>query len=127
MKRQSSLARISVANAEYFAFHGVREEERSLGGRYQVDVDVWFDPVKVSVSDDLSDTVNYEDLLFIVNEYMNGENCELIETLASDIASGILDRMEIVRQVTIRVRKLSVPIQQILDHVETEITLVREA
>ena len=74
MKRNSSLARISVSNAEYFAFHGVREEERNLGGRYQVDVDVWFDPVKVSVSDDLSDTVNYEDLLFIVNEYMNGES-----------------------------------------------------
>jgi dihydroneopterin aldolase len=127
MKRQSTLARISVANAEFFAFHGVREEERSLGGRYQVDVDVWFDPVKVSVSDDLGDTVNYEDLLFVVNEYMNGESCELIETLASDIASGILDRMEIVRQVTIRVRKLSVPIQQVLDHVETEITLVRES
>lgn len=127
MKRQTTLTRLSIANAEFYAFHGVREEERSLGGRYQVDVDAWFDTVKAVVSDDISDTVNYEELLFIVNEHINGEPCELIETLAFDMASSIIDRFDTIRQVTIRVRKVSVPIQQVLDFVETEITVSHEA
>ncbi|MCX6140484.1 MAG: dihydroneopterin aldolase [Candidatus Kapabacteria bacterium] len=126
MKRQITLTRLSISNADYFAFHGVREEERNLGGRYQVDVDVWYDTMKAVVSDDLSDTVNYEELLFLVNEHMSGEPCELIETLSYDIASAIIDRFPAVRQTTTRVRKLSVPIQQVLDHVEAEVTVVRE-
>ncbi|MBC8124537.1 MAG: dihydroneopterin aldolase [Candidatus Kapabacteria bacterium] len=126
MKRQTTLTRLSIDNAEFFAFHGVREEERNLGGRYQVDVDVWYDTTKAVMSDDLSDTVNYEELLFLVNEHMSGEPCELIETLSYDIASAIIDRFTVVRQTTVRVRKLSVPIQQILDHVEAEVSVVRE-
>ncbi|MBK6291913.1 MAG: dihydroneopterin aldolase [Ignavibacteria bacterium] len=126
MKRQTTLTRLSIVNAEFFAFHGVREEERNLGGRFQVDVDVWYDTMKVVVSDDLSDTVNYEEVLFLVNEHMNGEPCELIETLSFDMASAIIDRFVAVRQTTVRVRKLNVPIQQVLDHVEAEITVVRE-
>ncbi|HLP28119.1 MAG TPA: dihydroneopterin aldolase [Candidatus Didemnitutus sp.] len=127
MKRQTTLTRLSIVNAEFFAFHGVREEERDLGGRYQVDVDVWYDTMKAVVSDDLSDTVNYEEVLFLVNEHMNGESCELIETLSFDMASAIIDRFAAVRQTTVRVRKLNVPIQQVLDHVEAEITVGREA
>ncbi len=126
MKRQITLTRLSIDSAEFFAFHGVREEERSLGGRFQVDVDVWYDTMKAVVSDDVSDTVNYEEVLFLVNEHMNGESCELIETLAFDMASAIIDRFTSVRQCTVRVRKFNVPIQQILDHVETEITVTRE-
>ncbi len=127
MKRQTNLTRVSVVNAEFYAFHGVRDEERSLGGRYQVDVDVWYDTVKAVVSDDVGDSVNYEEILFIVNEHMNGEPCELIETLAFDMASSIIDRFAAIRQSTVRVRKVSVPIQQVLDYVETEITVSHEA
>lgn len=127
MKRQITLTRLSIVNAEFFAFHGVREEERNLGGKFQVDVDVLYDTKKAVVSDDLSDTVNYEEVLYLVNECMNGESCELIETLAFDIASAVIDRFALIRQSTVRVRKLNVPIQQVLDYVEAEISVVREA
>jgi len=126
MKRQTALTRLSVVNAEFFAFHGVREEERNLGGRYQVDVDVWYDTTQVVVNDDLSDAVNYEEVLYLVNEHMSGESCELIETLAFDIASAIVDRFTAVRQSTIRVRKLNIPVQHVLDHVEAEVTVTHE-
>ena len=126
MKRSTALTRISVTNADFYGYHGVREEEKSLGGRYQVDIDVWCDTVKAVVSDDISDSVNYEELLYIANEVMTGEPCELIETLAYDICSGVMDRFAQVKQATIRVRKLSVPIQAVFEYVETEITITRE-
>lgn len=126
MKRQTTLTRLSVINAEYFAFHGVREEERNLGGRYQIDVDVWYDAMQAVVSDNVSDSVNYEEILYLVNEHVNGEPCELIETLSFDIASAIMDRFPSVRKATTRVRKLSVPIQQVLNYVEAEVTVGHE-
>lgn len=126
MKSNTALTRISVTNAEFYGYHGVREEERNLGGRYQVDIDVWCDTVKAVVSDDIGDSVNYEELVFIANEVMTGEPSELIETLAYDIASGIIDKFAQVHQTIVRVRKLSVPIQAVFDYVETEITIVRE-
>jgi 7,8-dihydroneopterin aldolase/epimerase/oxygenase len=115
MARQESLTRISIVNAEYFAYHGVRPAEKSLGGRFQVDVDIFYNATSAVVSDNINDTVNYEEVLFFVNE-----------VVCYDIATGLLDRFEAARQVTARVRKLNVPIQQLMDYVESEFTAVRE-
>lgn len=124
---KSLLARLTIDNAEFYAYHGVRPEEQRLGGRYQVDVDIYYDARKAVVSDNLNDTVNYQEVLFLVNEHMNGdETYELIETLAFDIASSVMERFALVDHVTVRIRKISVPVQHILDHVEAEITIMRE-
>lgn len=124
---KSLLARLSIDNAEFYAYHGVRPEEQRLGGRYQVDVDIYYDARKAVVSDNLNDTVNYEEVLFLVNEHVAGEETyELVETLAFDIASSVVERFAMVAQVTVRVRKLAVPVQHILDFVEAEITVMRE-
>lgn len=127
MNSPARSARLSIVNADFFAFHGAREEERSLGGRYQVDVDVEYDASAAVISDDLSDTVNYEEILFTVNEHMNGEPYELIETMAFDIATAVIEQFASVQSVTVRVRKLNVPLQQVLDYVEAEITANRDS
>jgi dihydroneopterin aldolase len=114
MARKSSLTRVSIVNAEFFGHHGVREEEKALGGRYQVDADVYYDATIAALNDAITDAIDYEQLLY------------LIETLATDIASEILDRYEKVQQVTIRIRKLSLPIQTIIECVEAEYSAVRE-
>jgi len=126
MARQESLTRISISNAEYFAYHGVRPEERTLGGRYQVDLDLYYNATAAVVSDNINDTINYEEVLFVIGEHMNTDDpYELIETLAHDIASEILDRFAQARKATVRVRKLNVPIQQVLGFVEAEVTAAR--
>ncbi|MBN9400836.1 MAG: dihydroneopterin aldolase ['Candidatus Kapabacteria' thiocyanatum] len=126
MARHVALTRLSISNAEFYAFHGVRNEEQQLGGRYQVDVDLFYNATQAVVSDNLNDTINYEEVLFIVNEHMNGEPYDLIETIAYDVATAILDRFGTIHQATVRVRKMNVPIQQIIDYVEAEYSVVRE-
>ncbi|NQW28981.1 MAG: dihydroneopterin aldolase [Ignavibacteria bacterium] len=127
MKKHAANTRLSLCNAEFYAFHGVREEERTMGGRYQVDVDIIYDASSAVVSDILTDTVNYEEILYIVNEHMSGEPCELIESLAYDIGTTIVERFLTVKHASVRVRKLNVPIQQVLDYVEAEITIGRDS
>lgn len=125
MKHFAKHTRLSIVSAEFFAYHGARKEEHTLGGRYQVDADVEFDASDAVVSDDLSDTVNYEEILFRINEHMNGEPYDLIETLAFDIAASVLEQFDRVHAVTIRIRKMNVPIQEIIDCVECEVTVRR--
>jgi dihydroneopterin aldolase len=117
--------RLALNNIEYYAYHGVHHEERRQGARYQVDCEVEYDATRAVVSDDLSDALNYEDVLFRINEHMNGEPYELIETLCFDIAVSIVESFTQVQSATIRVRKLHAPVQQVLDCVEAEITVQR--
>ena len=127
MQSFARTTRLTITGAEYYGYHGVRKEERSLGGRYQVDVDIVYDASKAVMSDDVSDTLNYEEVLFRIREHMNGdEPYDLIETLTFDIASSIIDTFSIAQSVTVRVRKLTVPVQQVLDNVQAEITLHRK-
>lgn len=125
MNSNASETRLVLSNIEFYAYHGVLTEERRNGARYQVDCEVEYDATKAVVSDDLSDALNYEELLFRINEYMNGEPYDLIETLAYDIATAIVESFNQVNTATIRVRKLHVPLQQILDYVEAEISVSR--
>ena len=127
MQSFARTTRLTITGAEYYGYHGVRKEERSLGGRYQVDVDIVYDASKAVISDDVSDTINYEEVLFRVREHMNGdEPYDLIETLTFDIASSIIDTFPVAQSVTVRVRKLTVPVQQVLDNVQAEITVHRK-
>lgn len=125
MNNHARETRLVLSNIEYYAYHGVFSEERTNGARYQVDCEVEYDATKAVVSDDLSDALNYHEVLFRINEHMNGEPYDLIETLCYDIATSIVESFEQVRQATVRVRKLHVPIQQVLDYVEAEITVSR--
>lgn len=128
MTRYNRTTTLSIANAEYYGYHGVRPEERSLGGRYQVDVDITYNASQAVMSDDLSDTINYEEVVFTIREHMQSdEPYDLIETLCFDIATAIMDTFDVAIQVTVRVRKLTVPIQQVLDFVQAETTLHRTA
>lgn len=126
--RLPSPCRLSIVNAEFFAFYGVRSEERTLGGRFQVDVDLYYDCTPAAINDDVNQAVNYEEALFIVREIMNAEDAyELVETIAYDIATSIIDKLLLVRDCTVRVRKLTTPVQQIMDYVEAEFSMCRDS
>jgi 7,8-dihydroneopterin aldolase/epimerase/oxygenase len=126
MTNNARTAKLTIKNAEYYGYHGVRDEERALGGRYQIDAELTYDASKAVVSDDISDAVNYEDVLFRIREHVAGEPYNLIETMAFDIGVSIIETMPTVQMVTIRVRKLNVPIQQVMESVQAEITVARK-
>ncbi|MFM8472592.1 MAG: dihydroneopterin aldolase [Candidatus Kapaibacterium sp.] len=127
MSKIASLTRISVVNASYYAYHGVNAEEKELGGQYQVDVDVAYDATSAVMSDDVKSAVNYEEILFCVNEVMSEESVNLIETLAYEILTTIMDKFTIIDEATVRVRKINAPVRTIVDAIECEQTMHRVA
>ncbi len=125
MSKIVSLSRISIVNASFYAYHGVGTEERELGGRYEVDLDVQYDSTQAVLSDDVNKAVNYEELMFCVDEIISGEPCNLVETLCYEILTMVLDKFALVQEATVRVRKVSAPIRHLSDGVECEQTMQR--
>ena len=62
-----SLIKLSLSNLQFYSYHGVKAEEQTLGGRYQVDVDLWYNPMSAVISDDVAKAVNYEEIVFITS------------------------------------------------------------
>ena len=47
---------------QFHGFHGVKQEEKTLGQKFVVDVDAWMDLCTAGETDSMSDTVNYTDI-----------------------------------------------------------------
>ncbi|MBN1928215.1 MAG: dihydroneopterin aldolase [Chlorobiaceae bacterium] len=112
---------IRLVNAVFYARHGVHEEERRLGGRYEVDAEVVFDSTEAAATDDLSKTIDYSKAYAIIGEVMTaGEPAALIETLAARAATRLIEELELPESVTVKVRKRSVPLGGLCDYAEAE-------
>ena len=100
---------IVLEDIKIYAFHGCMKEETSIGSDYIVNLNVKADLKDAAISDQLKDTVNYVDLLKIVNEEM-AINSKLLEHVAERIISRILRTMETVNNVQVKVAKQNPPI-----------------
>lgn len=116
----SNLSTIRVIGAEIYARHGVGEAERSIGGRYSFDLEIEADITAAAASDHLDDTVNYQEAYELARDVLTGTNRRLLESLVAEIADSLLERFPRAHAVTVRLRKLSVPIDGVMRAVEVE-------
>lgn len=111
---------IRIQNMSFYGYHGVDAEERRLGGRFSLDVELYLDLRPAGESDDLRQTVNYKEVYDLVREVHDAHPYLLLEALANDVAAAVLARFP-AEEVVIRVRKHSVPLQGLIDYAEVEI------
>ena len=114
------MARISLHNMTFYGFHGVSKAERETGRRFEVDCDLTVDVARAAESDKLADAVNYTLVYAVVEEIVQKNKFNLLETVASRIARQLLEQFSLQR-VVVRVRKKIPPIPGNLDHIEVEI------
>lgn len=105
---------------QFYAYHGVFEEENRLGQKFEVDLEMFLDLKKAGQSDSLEDTVNYALAYEIVKDIMTGSNRNLLESIAESISSELLKKFP-VDEVIVRLRKLQPPIPGHLKSVSVEI------
>lgn len=125
MSKSTSQAKLTIKNAQFFAYHGAKAEEQQLGGKFQVDLELSYDATKAIVSDDVNAVVNYEEAMFCIDEVMNSEPYNLLETVASEILNMCFERLPMMQSATVRVRKLSVPVGHFVESVEVEQSITR--
>jgi len=103
----------------FYGYHGVSPAEKEIGKRFTVDVDMVFDTRRAAKSDNLADTINYEDVYQIVGDYITGNTFHLTETVAEGIADLVFERFE-PEALIVRVRKNTPPFPGHLDYIEIE-------
>lgn len=100
---------IKLKNIRVYAYHGCLVEEGKIGSDYRVDVTVKANLSKSSITDNLSDTVDYVHLNKIVKQEM-AIRSKLLEEVAKRILDRILEEIPMVRKADIAVSKLNPPI-----------------
>ena len=99
---------IHLNSVRFYSFHGLYEEERVLGGDYELDMDVMFEE-SVNVITDLKESVNYSDLYAIASEQM-AIATPLIETVAMRIGAAVYNKFNYLKSVTVTIKKMHPPL-----------------
>lgn len=103
------MGKVKVENIRVYAYHGCLQEETQIGSDYRVDVSVNADLSKASVSDALSDTVDYVHINQIVKEEMNIPS-KLLEHVVQRILTRIFRELKTVTNASVSVSKINPPI-----------------
>ena len=120
-----TLTKLTISNATFYAYHGVEKAEKQLGGKYEVDLDLWYNALNSIINDSISQAINYQNVLFLVSDFIENENYNLIETLAYNVLDSIMKQFPLLEKATIRIRKCNAPIRHTIGYVEVEQTMER--
>ena len=102
---------IEIKGIKSFGFHGVFESEKVTGQDFYVDVVLEVDLTRASVSDDVSDTINYAEVTDLVVAQITGDPVSLIEKLAGNIADRIKATYPQATAVSVTVHKPQAPVK----------------
>lgn len=82
--------KICIRRLEVYAHHGVYEEEKRLGQKFYITVEMELDTRAAGISDDLQASVNYGEVCLGIVEWTKSHRRKLIEAAAEDIAHYLL-------------------------------------
>jgi dihydroneopterin aldolase len=113
--------RITLSSMRFEGLVGATEEERVFPQMLEVDLVIEADLSAAASSDALADTVDYGPLVTLTERTVEQGRFTLLEGLAGALASAVLAAAPRVEAVTVRVRKLAVPMDVSMDHAEVDI------
>ena len=117
--KEVALTKLNVSKASFYAYHGVKSEEQTLGGRYEVDLQMYYNSTRAVINDDVSYALNYDEAIYCIEDVINGQY-NLIETIASEILNMLFDKFEMLEKAAVKVRKYSAPIRVPVAYIEAE-------
>lgn len=107
---------ISLNKMLFFAHHGVSEQERTVGNRFEVSLCINADVTKALASDSLDDTINYAEVYDVVAKEMSIPS-NLLEHVAGRIINAVKQRFPAVTGGTVTVAKLQPPFKSQIESV----------
>lgn len=113
--------KIYIKDLEIYGFHGVNQQEKDMGQRFLVSLELFLSLQDAGESDDLDKTVSYAQVCIDIEEEFKKEKYDLIEKAAEKLAEFVLINYKLVDRVKIKIKKPWAPIGKPLDHVSVEI------
>jgi 7,8-dihydroneopterin aldolase/epimerase/oxygenase len=100
---------IALEGMEFFAYHGVYDEEQKIGNKYSIDVTIKADLTAAAETDKLRNTINYETLYKIVATVMQQKH-RLLEHVAHQIIVQAKSQFTDIQHITVAVSKFNPPV-----------------
>lgn len=100
---------IRLENIQFYAHHGVGEQERTVGNRFAVSLTLYFPFAEAAATDRLEATLNYAEVYDIVKGEMLVPS-RLLEHVAGRIRRALVEAFPKIEGGRISVRKLCPPI-----------------
>jgi len=101
---------VELKKMNFYAYHGVLEQEKIVGNNYRIDLKLFLDLSVAITSDKLSDTINYADVFKLVKEEMAIPS-QLLEHVAGRIVKTIKQSYPQIARVKIRLAKINPPLE----------------
>ncbi len=99
---------IHLHNLIFFSYHGLHEEEKILGGKFEVSLDISSNQIQEVNS--IEDSIDYSQVYKVVQMKMKQPTL-LLETLASEIAAAIKLMDNRITEISITIKKINPPIE----------------
>lgn len=115
---------IFIQGLEVYGHHGVVHEEMVLGQRLLYDIRLTVEDCRAALSDDMTDTIDYTEVLDVVVEVATTNSFALLERLARATAETILKKFP-VDEVWVEVTKPHPPVACSLASVGAAVELRR--
>jgi 7,8-dihydroneopterin aldolase/epimerase/oxygenase len=116
--------KVILEGLEFHAYHGVYPHERSSGNKFELDVIIETEFGNAAFQDDLSGTINYEDVYSVVKAEMEKPS-KLLERVGHSIAEKILSSFPEALAVQISISKFNPPIGGVCKKASVTISLRR--
>lgn len=113
--------KIYINDLEFIGYHGVFEEEKKLGQKFLVSLELTTSLRDAGGNNDISKTTHYGFVSRDIEKIFFSKKYDLIESLAEDMAREILKKYELVEAVKIKIKKPWAPVGIILKEVAVEI------
>ena len=103
------MSTISIEQMEFYAYHGCFREEQIIGTRFLVDLYLETDTTNAESSDDLNDTVNYQEVYLLVKSEMEIKS-KLLEHVGKRILKAIKEKFPQVKSAELKISKMNPPL-----------------
>lgn len=103
------MAKITLENLEFHAFHGCLEHEKIHGNTFLVTLEMELDTLLAGTTDELTDTLNYQLVYDVIKEEMETPS-KLIEHVAQRIVDKIISTFSEVKIANIKLCKMNPPL-----------------
>lgn len=121
-----TMGTIRIEQMEFYSFHGCFEEERIVGNRFIVDLEMETDCTRACETDDIADALNYQTAYDLVKEEMKTKSY-LLEHIACRILDSLFATFPQLEVARVKVSKMNPPMGGKIKDVSVEVERRRDA
>ncbi len=116
------MSKILLENMEFFAYHGCFKEEQIIGNRFIINLELETNTQKAEVSDNLHDTINYQEVYNTLREQMQ-QKSHLLEHIGRRILVAVSEKFPDITSIKLKISKMNPPMGGKMECVSLEMVL----